>query len=262
MKIATFNVNSVRARLELVVNWLVREEIDIALLQEIKCENKDFPTLAFHNIGYEAAIYGQKSYHGVAILSRVGTPDIRQIGLPDEPEDNQARFIAASVQDIIVASVYVPNGNPKDSDKFSYKERFLRRLRTYINLELYVNERAVVVGGDFNIIPTSADVYDSLEVGEDALYAMSIRKIYAALQHDGWLDAFRSRHPDEFHRYSFWDYQRGAWQQNEGFRIDHLLLSPEAADRLQEADIDFKLRSTKGASDHTPVWCSLAKICV
>jgi exodeoxyribonuclease III len=254
LKIATWNVNSIKARLPHLKRYLQTAAPDILLLQEIKTVEDGFPQLEIQALGYQSVAVGQKSYNGVAILSRQSiTPTLRR--LPGEAEDEQARYLEARIGPLRVASIYVPNGNPVESDKFAYKLRWLERLRSHVR-GLLSAEEILVLGGDYNVVPRDLDVYDPQAWAEDALCRPEVRAKFRALVYLGLTDAFQTLHP-EGHRYSFWDYQAGAWPRDNGLRIDHLLLSPKAADRLRAADIDRKLRGEEQASDHVPVWCEL-----
>jgi exodeoxyribonuclease III len=254
MKIATWNVNSVKARLGHVLAWLADAKPDILCLQEIKCIEAEFPALELKAEGYHAEVLGQRSYNGVALLSREPARDVLR-GLPGDERDEQARYIEASFGDVRVASIYLPNGNPVASDKYPYKLAWMRRLETHARA-LLETERACVLAGDYNIVPTDDDVYDPAAWSEDALCRPESRARFRAMVNLGLVDAFRVFHAEP-HRYSFWDYQAGRWMRDEGLRIDHLLLSPQAADRLEAADIDRAPRGRDKASDHTPVWCEL-----
>lgn len=257
MKIATWNVNSVRARLPAVLAWLRAAAPDIALLQEIKTTEDRFPRLEVEDLGYNLAVFGQPSYNGVAILSKFPLEDVRR-GLPGEPED-QARYIEAVVSHkggtIRVASLYLPNGNPAPSARYDYKLAWMAALRAHA-AALLALEEPFVLGGDYNVIPSPQDVYDPAAWREDALFRLETRAAYRALLYLGLTDAFRACHA-EAGRYSFWDYKAGAWAKNRGLRIDHLLLSPQAADRLRGSDIDSQVRGGEKPSDHVPVWCAL-----
>jgi exodeoxyribonuclease-3 len=260
MKIATWNVNSIKARLPRVLEWLGEFQPDVALLQEIKCVDEDFPALEIGDAGYNVATSGQKSYNGVAILSKRPI-EVERRALPGDETDEQARYIEALIGDVRVASIYLPNGNPtrdddgKDSDKYRYKLRWMERLRAHAG-ELLATEDAFVLGGDYNICPTDGDVYDAAAFAGDALCRPESRKRFRAIQHLGLTDAFRT-FDGAPGRYSYWDYKAGAWQKDNGLLIDHLLLSPQAADRLKAAGIDRTPRGKEKASDHTPVWCEL-----
>jgi exodeoxyribonuclease-3 len=253
--IATWNVNSVNARLPNVVEWLQAALPDIVLLQEIKCQDAAFPSLAFEALGYEVATHGQKSYNGVAILSRRPISDVAR-GLPGDPTDEQARYIEATVDGLRVASIYLPNGNPVSTDKLGYKLAWMARLQAHA-AALLETGAPVVLGGDYNVIPEPIDCHDPRAWEGDALFLPASRRAFCALLHLGLTDAFRALHPDEAHAYSFWDYQKGAFQLDQGIRIDHLLLSPAAADRLVACTIDKEPRRRPKASDHTPVVATL-----
>jgi exodeoxyribonuclease-3 len=254
LRIATWNVNSIKVRLPLVLSWLEEARPDVVCLQEIKCLAPDFPTLEIGGLGYRAEVIGQKAYNGVALLSKSPARDVVTT-LPGDVGDPQARYVEAMVDGVRIASIYLPNGNPVASDKYPYKLAWLERLRRHA-ARLLQSEQPFVLAGDFNVIPTAADVYDPAAWREDALFRLETRRAYRGLVNLGLADAFRALH-SEPHRYSFWDYQAGRWQRDEGLRIDHLLLSPHAADRLEAADIDKAPRGKDRASDHTPVWCDL-----
>lgn len=255
LRIATWNVNSVRARLGNVLDWLGSFAPDVVLLQEIKCQDQDFPRLEIEAAGYKAAVHGQKSYNGVAILSRHPMGDIRT-GLPGGETDEQARYMEATIAGWRLGSLYLPNGNPAPGDKFDYKLAWMARLKAHA-ASLLAGGVPFVLGGDYNICPTDDDVYDPPNWRNDALCRPDSRAAYRAIVNLGLTEAFRALHPGERGRYSFWDYQAGAWQRDEGLRIDHFLLSPQAADRLRACDIDKAPRAREKASDHTPVWIEL-----
>jgi exodeoxyribonuclease-3 len=254
IRIATWNVNSVNARLTNVMEWLADARPDVLVLQEIKCPDDKFPRLEFEAAGWRIAVHGQKSYNGVAILSR---HPIEQVvtGLPGD-DDEQARWIEADIAGIHIVSLYLPNGNPAPGDKFSYKLAWMRRMIARVKV-LLAEGRPLVLAGDYNICPADADVYDPEGWKTDALCRPESRALYRELCHLGLTEAFRALHPEPG-RFSFWDYQGGAWSRGEGLRIDHLLLSPQAADRLVACDIDKGPRGKDKASDHTPVWVELA----
>jgi exodeoxyribonuclease-3 len=258
MKIATFNVNSIKARVDTVLTWFKQAQPDAALLQEIKCETQAFPTFELEAMGYNCAVLGQKSYNGVAIVSRHKIEDMRT-GLPGEA-DEQARYIEGVVATktgvVRVASLYAPNGNPPDSDKYPYKLKWMDRLIAHA-AALLEHEEALVLGGDYNIIPTADDVYDAQAWVNDALFKLETRRKLRQLVNLGLTDAFRACNAAA-HQYTFWDYQAGAWQKDRGLRIDHLLLSPQAADLLKTCAIDKHVRAWEKPSDHVPVWCELA----
>lgn len=254
MKIATFNVNSIKARLPRVLEWLEDAKPDVALLQEIKSEDATFPALEIEALGYRIATHGQKTYNGVAILSRHPIEDLRR-GLPGDESDEQARYIEATIQGIRVASIYLPNGNPVDTDKYPYKLGWMERLTKHVRRTLLPTEMPVVLGGDYNCCPTDKDVYDPAGWADDALCRPETRAQFRALVNLGLTEAWRALHNEV--AYSFWDYQRGRWNRDEGLRIDHFLLSPQAADRLVACEIDRGPRGKEKASDHTPVWVEI-----
>ncbi len=256
MKIATFNVNSVKARLPRLLEWLEDAKPDVALLQETKTVSVDFPGLEIAALGYQIECHGQKSYNGVAILSRAPIEDVMS-GLPGDPDDEQARYIEATIAGVRVASIYLPNGNPTDSDKFPYKLAWMDRLVAHVRDTLLPTEQPFVLGGDYNVVPSDDDVYDPEGWADDALCRPESRTRFRTLLNLGVTEAWRALHR-EIGAYSFWDYQRGRWSRDEGVRIDHLLLSPQAADRLVACEIDRAPRGKEKASDHTPVWCELA----
>jgi len=256
MRIATWNVNSVNARLPNVLGWLESARPDVVLLQEIKCETPKFPAQAFQDLGYEVHAVGQKAYNGVALLSRHPVEDVIE-RLPGEPEDEQARYVEGTVAGIRIASLYLPNGNPVGTEKYPYKLRWMDRLRSHA-ADLLKREMPVVLGGDYNVIPSAVDVYDPAAWSTDALFRAETRAKFQEILNLGLTEAFRACHPDRHHAYSFWDYQAGAWPRDRGLRIDHFLLSPEAADRMVACEIDRGPRGEEKASDHTPVVLELA----
>jgi len=259
MKIATWNVNSIKARLPNVLEWLDDAQPDVALLQEIKTVDDGFPAMEIEERGYNCAVHGQKSYNGVAILSKHPLEDV-VCGLPGNTDDDQARYIEAWVdagdRGARVASIYLPNGNPAPGDKYDFKLRWMDCLAAHA-LDLLKSEEPVVLGGDYNVIPTDGDMHNPDAWADDALFRPETRAKFRTLLNLGYTEAWRSLHA-ETHVYSFWDYQGGAWQKDNGIRIDHLLLSPQAADRLTACEIDKGPRGKQKASDHTPVWCEIA----
>jgi exodeoxyribonuclease-3 len=248
--VATWNVNSINARLPNVLAWLKEAAPDVVLLQELKAEEAKFPAEAFSALGYRAAVFGQKSWNGVAILSKQEITDVKT-GLPGDAADEQARYIEATVGGLRVASIYLPNGNPVESEKYPYKLRWMDRLRAHVQTLLRA-EKPLVLGGDYNIIPEDRDCHDPKLWAEDALFRLESRRKFRALLHLGLTDAFRVYNQTPGH-YSFWDYQAGSWPRNAGIRIDHFLLSPQAADLLEDCTIDSGPRGKEKASDHTPV---------
>lgn len=259
MKIATWNINGVKARLDTATTWLRSASPDIACLQEIKSMDEAFPAGAFEDLGYNVAVHGQKGFNGVALLSKLPFDDVTR-GLRGDPDDVQARYIETvmSVPSGVlrVVNIYLPNGNPTTSDKFTYKLAWMARLRERIK-ELLTYEEPFIVAGDFNVIPGPNDVYDPQSWLGDALYLPETRAHFQGYLNLGLTDAFRACH-DEPHQFTFWDYQAGAWQKNHGIRIDHLLLSPQAADKLIACEIDANPRSWEKPSDHVPIVVELS----
>ncbi|HZS83999.1 MAG TPA: exodeoxyribonuclease III [Stellaceae bacterium] len=255
VKIASWNVNSIKARLSNVLAWIETARPDILCLQETKCPEADFPLLEIKSLGYHVEAAGQRSYNGVALLTREPARDIVK-GLPGDPADEQARYIEATVGDLRVASIYLPNGNPVESEKFPYKLAWMDRLCARAK-ELLRSEQPVILAGDYNICPADDDLYDPVGWRDDALCRPESRARFRKLLYLGLTDAFRALHAEP-HVYTFWDYQAGRWYRDEGLRIDHLLLSPQAADRLAACAIDKGPRGKDKASDHTPIWCELA----
>lgn len=256
MKLATFNLNGIRARLPRLLEWLELEKPDIACLQELKCADESLPIADIEAAGYGAVWHGQKGFNGVAILAREKTPDLRRMGLPGDPDDSHSRYIEAEVDGLVVASIYLPNGNPVGTEKFDYKIRWMERLREHA-AELLAVERPVVLAGDLNVVPEDRDVFSVRATQHDALLQPETRAQWRQLLAQGWTDALRAFHPTDDKLYTFWDYTAGCWQRDAGFRIDHLLCSPEAADRLVDAGVDKWARGEEKASDHAPTWVEL-----
>ena len=258
MKLATWNVNSIKARQEAVLDWLKDANPDVVCLQELKCTDDNFPAGPFEELGYDCAVHGQKTYNGVAILSRRPMEDVTP-RLPGDDGDDHARYIEAVIPVengvVRVGSIYAPNGNPVDSDKFPYKLAWLKRLKAHAE-ELLRLEEPLALMGDYNVIPTADDCWDPKAWENDALFKPESRAALRAIEYLGFTDAFRACHA-ETHKYSFWDYQAGAWQKDNGIRIDHILLSPQAAGRLKASGIDKQVRGREKPSDHVPVWCEL-----
>jgi exodeoxyribonuclease-3 len=259
MRIATWNINGVKARLDNLLHWLKDSRPDVACLQEIKCVDESFPSLEVGDLGYNIAVNGQKGFNGVALLSKHPIDDVQR-GLPGNNGDAQARFVSALVTTdddaIRVASCYMPNGNPTGSEKFTYKLDWLSRLEDWARREL-AQETPLVVAGDYNIIPEPVDAKNPEAWVDDALYQPQSRAAFRRLAALGLTDAVRAVE-EGGNVYTFWDYQAGAWQKNNGLRIDHLMLSPEAADRLTQAGIDRHTRAWEKPSDHVPVWVDLS----
>jgi len=258
MKIATWNINGVKARLDSALTYLRQAAPDVICFQEIKSVDENFPSEAFEELGYNVAVHGQKGFNGVAILSKLPFDDVTR-RLPGDDSDEQARFIEATVSvaagALKVASIYLPNGNPIGSEKFAYKLAWLKRLQTHARA-LLAEEVALVLAGDYNVIPEPADAKRPDAWTQDALFQPESRAAYRRLVNDGLTDAVRLCHPQPG-VYTFWDYQAGAFQKDDGIRIDHLLLSPQAADRLTSAGVDRFTRGWEKPSDHVPVWVEL-----
>jgi exodeoxyribonuclease-3 len=252
MKIASFNVNGIRSRLPRLVEWLGEALPDVVCLQELKCDDDNFPLSEIDAAGYGAIWHGQKGFNGVAILAKAATPTERRRGLPGDPDDTHSRYLEADVAGIVVGCLYLPNGNPQPGPKFDYKLAWMERLIAH-GEELLAAERPTILTGDYNVIPTDEDTFSVRAMAHDALMQPESRAAFRRLLHQGWTDAIRARHPTG-RLYTFWDYQAGAWARDAGFRIDHLLLSPQLADRLRDAGIDKDIRGRDKASDHVPVW--------
>ena len=255
MKIATYNVNGINGRLEVLLRWLGKAGPDIVTLQELKAPQERFPAESIAAAGYEAIWHGQKSWNGVAIISRCGAPVETRRGLPVDPDPSQSRYIEAAVNGILVAGLYLPNGNPRPGPRFDYKLAWFTALHAHA-AELLASKAPVVLAGDFNVMPTELDVYKPERWLDDALFAPEVREAYAALVAQGWTDAIRTLHPDE-RIYTFWKYWRGAFERDAGLRIDHLLLSPPLARRLVAAGVDREPRGWDKTSDHAPAWIEL-----
>jgi exodeoxyribonuclease-3 len=256
LKIATFNVNGIRSRLASLLQWLEREQPDIACLQELKAPDDAFPIDAIRAAGYGAIWHGQRSWNGVAILARGADPIESRRGLPGDPDDTHSRYLEAAAHGVIVGCLYLPNGNPQPGPKFAYKlawfERFIRHAA-----KLYGSGHPVVLAGDYNVVPTDElDIYNPKSWRKDALLQPESRECYARLLAQGWTDSLRTLHPGE-RIYTFWDYFRQHWEHDSGLRIDHLLLNAELATRLKSAGVDRWVRGLPGASDHAPTWITL-----
>ena len=256
MKVATYNVNGVNGRLPLLLRWLAEARPDIVCLQELKAPQDRFPEAAIRDAGYDAIWHGQKSWNGVAILSRVGEIHETRRGLPGDPDDVHSRYIEAAVSGILIAGLYLPNGNPRPGPKFDYKLRWFDRLIEHAG-ELLAAGVPAMLAGDFNVMPTDLDVYKPERWVDDALFAPEVRAAYFRLLDQGWTDGLRARHSGE-RIYTFWDYFRNAYARNAGLRIDHLLLSPELSGRLIDAQVDTHVRGWEKTSDHAPAWVTLS----
>ncbi|HSV83448.1 MAG TPA: exodeoxyribonuclease III [Ramlibacter sp.] len=255
MKIATFNVNGIKSRLPHLLEWLAREQPDVACLQELKALDEGFPGEAIRAAGYHAIWRGQRSWNGVAILSRRGPPVEVRRELPGDPGDDHSRYIEAAIDGLVVACLYLPNGNPQPGPKFDYKlawfERLLQHARTLVDCG-----HPVIMVGDYNVVPTDFDIYDPRSWRKDALLQPESRACWERLLAQGWTDAIRQLHPEEA-IFTFWDYFRQHWQRNAGLRIDHLLLNRQLAPCLQAAGVDTWVRGLDKASDHAPTWVVL-----
>ena len=255
MKIATFNINNINRRLPNLLAWLSAAKPDAVCLQELKAAQDRFPADALRHAGYEAVWAGEKTWNGVAILSRKSAPVLTQTQLPGDPADRQSRYIEAAVGGILVACVYAPNGNPQPGPKFDYKLAWLKRLHRHAG-SLIKTQAPVVIGGDFNVVPTEQDIYPTRSWDKDALLQPESRAAYAKLLKQGWTDSIRTLHARKT-IFTFWDYKRNRWPRNAGLRLDHLLLSPSVMPRLKQAGVDQGVRGEEGASDHAPAWIVL-----
>jgi exodeoxyribonuclease III len=255
MKIASYNINGVNGHLEILLRWLKETNPDIVCLQELKAPDEKFPLQAIQDAGYEATWHGQKSWNGVAILSRVGKINEIRSGLPGDPDDTHSRYLEAEVNGIIVGCIYLPNGNPAPGPKFDYKLRWFERLTDHA-AELMASGKPVVLLGDYNVMPTEIDVYKPERWVDDALFRPETRAAFKKLVAQGWTDAIRKLYPTET-IYTFWDYFRDAYGRNAGLRIDHFLLSPKLAEQLTAAGVNREVRGWEKSSDHAPVWIEL-----
>lgn len=257
MKIATYNVNGVNGRLPVLLRWLHEAEPDIVCLQELKAPQESFPESALRDAGYDAIWHGQSRWNGVAILSRAGEIHETRRGLPGDPDDEQSRYIEAAVGGVLIAGLYLPNGNPRPGPKYDFKLRWFDRLHEHL-ASLVDLDAPVVVAGDYNVMPNDLDVYAPDRWRDDALFAPEVRAAYQRILDQGWTDALRHLHPHET-LYTFWKYWRGAFERNAGLRIDHLLLNAKAKARLIAAAVDTAPRGWEKTSDHAPVWIELGE---
>ena len=255
MKIATYNVNGINGRLPVLLRWLNESHPDIVCLQELKAPQEKFPEKAIQDAGYNAIWHGQKSWNGVAILSRNAQPQEIRRALPGDPEDIHSRYIEATVDGLLIGCLYLPNGNPAPGPKFDYKLAWFERLTKHA-AELFASDQPVVLTGDYNVMPTELDVYKPERWVNDALFRPETRAAFKTLVEQGWTDAIRKLYPDEI-IYTFWDYFRNAYERNAGLRIDHFLLSPKLNKRLIAAGVDRNVRGWEKSSDHAPVWIEL-----
>lgn len=256
MKLTTYNVNGINGRLPVLLRWLKEAQPDVVCLQELKAPQEKFPAAAIEKAGYGAIWHGQKSWNGVAILARGRQPEETRRGLPGDPDDNHSRYIEASIDGILIGCLYLPNGNPAPGPKFEYKLKWFKRLTKYAKALIEL-DKAVILAGDYNVIPTERDAYKPERWVDDALFFPESRAAYQKLLSQGWTDALRTLHPDE-PIYTFWDYFRNAYARNAGIRIDHFLLNASAKKMLVAAGVEREVRGWEKTSDHAPVWIELA----
>jgi exodeoxyribonuclease-3 len=257
MKIATFNINNVNRRLANLLDWLRAAGPDVVCLQELKSTDEAFPKAAIEDAGYHAVWRGQRTWNGVAILSKGARPILTRDELPGDLADTQSRYIEAAVNGVLVACIYLPNGNPQPGPKFDYKLAWFERLIAHA-AELHAMGVPAVLAGDYNVVPTERDIYPTQSWAKDALVQPESRAAFRRLLGQGWTDAIRTLHPSE-PMYTFWDYKRDRWRRDAGLRLDHLLLSPPLAGRLAAAGVDREVRGREGASDHAPAWITLRR---
>ena len=255
MKLATYNINNVNRRLGNLLAWLEEARPDVVCLQELKAAQADFPIAEIEAAGYGAVWRGQRSWNGVAILARGGEPVLTRDRLPDDPDEKQARYIEAAVNGVLVGCLYAPNGNPQPGPKYDYKLAWNERLIAHA-ADLFATDLPVVLAGDYNIVPTAADIYETTSYRDNALVQPAPREQYQRLLEQGWVDAIRKLHPSD-QVFTFWDYMRRRWERDAGLRLDHLLLSRKLARRLRAAGVDREVRGRPEASDHAPVWIEL-----
>ncbi|MEO7241572.1 MAG: exodeoxyribonuclease III [Variovorax sp.] len=255
MRIATYNINDVRKRLEPLRAWLEVTAPDVVCLQELKCTASQFPWDAIRAMGYEAVVHGEKTWNGVAILAKGAQPLETRRGLPGAPDDKQARYMEAAINGILVGCCYMPNGNPWPGPKFTYKMEWFARFSSHAS-KLLASGHPTVLAGDYNVVPTDADIDSTRSFKDNALLQAAPRAAYRALVKAGWTDALARQSPDA-PLYTFWSYLRNRWPRDAGLRIDHLLLTPSAARRMTQAGVDRQVRGLEGASDHAPAWVDL-----
>jgi exodeoxyribonuclease-3 len=255
MRIATYNVNDVRKRIDPLRAWLDVTAPDVACLQELKCTTAEFPRDAVRSMGYESLVLGQKSWNGVAILAKAAEPIEIRSALPGDPKDKEARYLEAAVRGIVIGCCYMPNGNPQPGPKFDYKLDWFERFNAHA-ASLLASGHPCVLAGDYNVVPTEADIYSTRSFKDNALLQPEPRAAYQALLDAGWTDALKRQSPDA-PLYTFWSYLRNRWPRDAGLRIDHLLLSPKVAQRMRSAGVDRAVRGLEGASDHAPAWVEL-----
>jgi exodeoxyribonuclease-3 len=255
LRIASYNINGINSRLHVLTRWLEEYRPDVVGLQELKCTDEAFPREAIEALGYSAIWHGQRSWNGVALLSRVGEPVETRRALPNDPNREQSRYIEAAICGILVGNIYAPNGNPRPGPKFDYKLEWLDRLKDHAR-DLLDEGVPTLLIGDYNVIPTELDVYKPERWAKDALFAPEARQKYAELVAQGWTDAIRHLYPEE-RIYTFWHYWRNSFQRDAGIRIDHALLSPSMARKLKAAGVDRTPRGWEKTSDHAPIWVEL-----
>ena len=255
MKVTTFNINGIRARMPRLLEYLAREQPDVVCLQELKCADESLPVGDIEAAGYRAVWHGQKGFNGVAILSRGEAPALRLVGLPGDPDDSHSRYIEAIVHGVRIGCLYLPNGNPQPGPKFDYKLKWFDRFNKHA-AKLWKSAEPVLLCGDYNVVPTDFDIYNPASWRHDALLQPESRAAYEKLLKQGWTDAIRKKHPGDT-VYTFWDYMRNRWPRNAGLRLDHLLLSKKLAKGLLDAGVDRDVRGAEGASDHAPAWITL-----
>ncbi len=255
LKLATFNVNGISSRLTNLLHWLEKESPDVVCLQELKAQDASFPAVPLKDAGYEGIWHGQRGWNGVAILSKGKAPIEVRRGLPGDASDTASRYLEAAVAGVLIACLYLPNGNPQPGPKFDYKLAWFERLIRHAH-GLAQSGHPVALLGDFNVVPTDFDIYDPKHWKKDALLQPATREAYQRLLAQGWTDSLRALHPQQA-IFTFWDYFRNHWQRNAGLRIDHVLLNKELAPRLLRAGVDSWVRGESHASDHAPVWVEL-----
>jgi exodeoxyribonuclease-3 len=256
VKIATFNINNINRRLPNLLTWLNAAKPDVVCLQELKATDRQFPRTAIADAGYGAVFVGQSAWNGVAILARGLDPIVTRTELPGDPDDEQARYVEAAVDGVVIASLYAPNGNPQPGPKFDYKLRWMERLQEHA-AGLLASKLPIVLAGDYNIVPEARDMYVTTSYRDNALVQPEPRAAFQALLEQGWTDALRKAHPDDPALFTFWDYMRNRWPRNAGLRLDHLLLSKPLVRKLKAAGVDRDVRGQDNASDHAPVWIEL-----
>lgn len=255
MKIATFNINNINKRLSNLTAWLQKAQPDVVCLQELKAEQRAFPASALRDLGYRGVWVGERSWNGVALLARDCEPVLTRSTLPGDPKDSQARYVEAAVDGVLIASLYLPNGNPQPGPKFDYKLAWLRRLMAH-GADLLKSGAPVVLAGDYNVVPAEQDIYPTRSLDRNALIQPQSRQAYADLLAQGWTDALRKLQPTG-PLWTFWDYERNRWALDKGMRLDHFLLSPAVRDGLVEGGVDRWVRGEENASDHAPAWILL-----